>query len=114
MVKFVVVDELTPLLSRKATGKMKLITVNYDRFESGIGVVEDRHDILQDFPDVFSEYIGPLPGSMQLALKPDAEPILCPPKRLPIELRDKIKEELDRLIEKGVVEERQTNLGWLS
>ena len=112
MVKFVAVqEELTPLLSRKAAEKM---TVNYDKFESVSGLVEDRHDTLQDFPDVFSEYIGALPVSVQLTLKPDAEPILCPQKRLPIELRDKVKEEPESLFETGVLEERQTNLGWLS
>ena len=52
-VRFVVVEEeLTPLLSRKAAEKMKLLTVNYDTFESVSGVVEGKHDILQDFPDV--------------------------------------------------------------
>ena len=35
MIKFVVVEEeLTLLLSRKAAEKMKLITVNYDKFQS--------------------------------------------------------------------------------
>ena len=68
MIKFVVVEEeLTLLLSRKAAGKMKLITVNYDKFESvskgggGAGRgVEDKHDTPQDFP-------GALPGSVQLS-----------------------------------------------
>ena len=104
MVKFVVVEEeLTPLLSRKAAEKMNLITVNYDKFESVSGVVEDKPDILQDFPDVFSDSIGTLPGSVQLTLKPDTEPVLRPPKRLPIELRDQTKQELDRLVLKGVL-----------
>ena len=104
MVKFVVVEEeLTPLLSRKAPEKMNLITVNYDKFESVSGVVEDKPDILQDFPDVFSDSIGTLPGSVQLTLKPDTEPVLRPPKRLPIELRDQTKQELDRLVLKGVL-----------
>ena len=66
---------------------MKLIAVNYNKFESVIGVVEDKNDTLQYFSDVFSEHIGTLPGSLQLTLKPDAEPICCPPKRLPIQLR---------------------------
>ena len=95
MVKFVVVEEEpTPLLSRKAAEKMTLITVNYDKFESVSGVVEDRHDTLQDFPDVFSEYIGALPGSVQLTLKPDAEPILCPQKDYPLNYGIKLKKNL--------------------
>ena len=53
MIKFVVVEEeLTLLLSRKAAEKMKLITVNYDKFQSVSGVVEDTHDTQQDLkPD---------------------------------------------------------------
>ena len=66
---------------------MKLITVHYNKFESVSGEFEDKHDPLQDFPDVFSEDIGTLPGSLQLTLKPDAEPICYPHKRLPIQLR---------------------------
>ena len=66
---------------------MKLITAHYNKFESVSGEFEYKHDPLQDFPDVFSEDIGTLPGSLQLTLKPDAEPICYPHKRLPIQLR---------------------------
>ena len=39
MIKYVVVEEeLTLLLSRKAAENMKLITVNYDKFQSVSGV----------------------------------------------------------------------------
>ena len=79
MIKFVVVEEeLTLLLSRKAAEKMKLITVNYDKFQSvrggggGGGGVEDQHDTPQDF-------LGA---------------ICCLSKRLPIELRGKVKKNL--------------------
>ena len=77
MIKFVVVEEeLTLLLSRKAAEKMKLMTVNYDKFQSvsegGGGRVEDKHDTPQDFPGA----------------------ICCLSKRLPIELRGKVKKNL--------------------
>ena len=75
MIKFVVVEEeLTLLLSRKAAEKMKLITVNYDKFQSvsGGGEVEDKNDTPQDFPGA----------------------ICCLSKRLPIELRGKVKKNL--------------------
>ena len=77
MIKFVVVEEeLTLLLSRKAAEKMKLTTVNYDKFQSvsggGRGEVEDKNDTPQDFPGA----------------------ICCLSKRLPIELRGKVKKNL--------------------
>ena len=60
MIKFVVVEEELILpLSCKAAEKMKLITVNYDKFESVSGVVENKHDTSQDFS-------GALNGSVQL------------------------------------------------
>ena len=87
MVKFVVVEEeLIPLLSRKAAEKMNLITVNYNKFEN-----------------VFNGDVGTFPGSVRLTLKPDAEPILRPPKRLLIELKEPVKLELERLVDVGVL-----------
>ena len=74
MIKFVVVEEEL-LLSRKAAEKMKLITVNYDEFQSvsgGGGGVEGKQDTPQDFPGA----------------------ICCLSKRLPIKLRGKVKKNL--------------------
>ena len=65
MIKFVVVEEeLTLLLLRKAAEKMKLITVNYDKFESVGGVVEDKHDTQQD--------LKPEPSKVESILKPES------------------------------------------
>ena len=81
MVKSVVVEAaLSPLLSRRAAEKMKMITVNYDKFKSVCGVAEAKHDIFQDFPDVLNDGVGTLSGSARLTMKPDAEPLLLPPK----------------------------------
>jgi len=77
-------------------------------------VVEGKHDILQGFPDVFSGGIGTLPGSVRLTLKPDAEPILRPPKRLPIELQDQVKQELDRLVGAGVLTPVDEPTDWVN
>ena len=65
MVKFFVVEEdLTPLLSRKAAEKMELITVNYERFESVNGVMTSS-DIFRHYPDIFNGDVGTLPGSVR-------------------------------------------------
>ena len=60
-----------PLLSHQAAEKMKVAKVNYNKFESVSGVVEYKHDTLQDFPGMSSGDIGTLPGSVQLTLKAD-------------------------------------------
>ena len=57
--------------------------------------------IFRRYPDIFNGDVGTLPGSVRLTLKPDAAPILRPPKRLPIELKDPVKQELDRLVKAG-------------
>ena len=114
MVKFVAVEEdLTPLLSRKAAEKMELITVNYERFESVNGVMTSS-DILGRYEDIFNGDVGTLPGSVRLTLKPDATPILCPPKRVPIELTDSVKQELGRLVKAGVLAPVDESTDWMS
>ena len=114
MVKFAVVDkQLTPLLSRKAAEKMNLIIDNYDQFEHVNGVV-DSTDILDEFPDIFNGDIGTLPGSVRLTLNSDVEPILCPPKRLPIELKEPVKLELDRLDTAGVLTPVDEPTDWVN
>ena len=60
-------------------------------------------DILRRYADIFNADVGTLPGSVQLTLKPDAEPILRPSKRLPIELKDTVKQERYRLVKAGVL-----------
>ncbi|KAK3752443.1 hypothetical protein QZH41_003511 [Actinostola sp. cb2023] len=96
--KFVVLDEeLTPLLSRKAAEKMGLITVNYEQFQS----VKSKEGKLNgkamlQFPDLFNDeiQIGTLPGEVKLTLIEDATSVVCPPKRLPVEVKDQLKQSL--------------------
>ena len=113
MVRFVVDEQLTSLLSRKAAEKMNLIIVNYDQFEHVDGVV-DSTDILDEFTDIFNGGIGTLPGSVRLTLNPDVEPILRLPKRLPIELKEPVKLELDWLVTAGVLTPVDEPTDWVN
>ncbi|KXJ17262.1 hypothetical protein AC249_AIPGENE8700 [Exaiptasia diaphana] len=93
--KFVVVDEeLAPLLSRKAAERMGLITVNYDQFESvnTVNAIFPKQ-ITDQFPDLFDDQIGSFPGTVKLTLKEGAQPVICPPKRIPLEEIDNVKAE---------------------
>ena len=87
-----------PLLSHQAAEKMKVAKVNYNKFESVSGVVEYKHDTIQDFPGMSSGDIGTLPGSVQLTLKADKKQFVAHQKYFPFNY-----EERDRLVDTGVL-----------
>ncbi|KAK2720060.1 hypothetical protein QYM36_004089 [Artemia franciscana] len=59
--------------------------------------------ILDEYKDVF-EGVGKLPGKCKIRLKEGAVPTVQPPKRVPNALQQKLKEELDCLESKGIIE----------
>ena len=91
-VEYVIVDgdELTPLLSRKAAERMKLITVNYENFEMESAISRSSTT------DVFDGKFGSLLGDkIHLALEPVAEPVVRPPRTLPESLNSSMKDETE-------------------
>ena len=95
-VDYVVVEDnsYTPLLSRRAAESMGLVTVNYNAFD----VCTVKSDEIQsEFPFVFDEKLGSLPGGpAHLTLEADPEPVIRPPRTLPESLKDSVLSELNR------------------
>jgi len=136
-VDYVVVDEeLTPLLSRRAAEKMKLITVNYDNFESvrtvsAPSIESSSHtespylstvpssststELTELFSDVFDGKLGALPGGkVDLTLAPNTEPVVRPARTLPESLNTTVKAELDRLEDSGVIIKVDKPTDWVN
>ena len=91
----VVKEDLTPLLGLNATQKMKLLTVHKENF---INVVENANDDLTaNYADVFNKGLGTLPGKVRLQVDPDCKPVILPARKVPVSVREKFKEELQRL-----------------
>ena len=88
---------------------MKLIKINYVKFESVSGVVEYKHDNLQDFPDMSSGDLGTLPGSLQLTLKADKKHFVAHQKYCPLNY-----EERDRLVDIGVLAQVDEPTVWVN
>ena len=119
-VDYVIVDgdELTPLLSRKAAERIKLITVNYENFEMASAVYGSsttRTLSVEDYPDVFDGKLGSLPGDkIHLTLEPNAEPVVKTPRALPESLNCSVKVELDRLEHTGVIVKVDQPTDWVN
>ena len=108
----VVKEDFTPILSRHSAEKMKLITVNYDEFHSVnkivVGPVQDQ------YPELFDGELGTLPGDVHLQVDPTISPVVCPPRRLPVSLKNDVKWKLADMVKRGVIEKVEEPSDWVS
>jgi hypothetical protein len=118
--EFEVVDsDVKPLLSAETCQKLQFLQV----------LVNDKHDIdtvvheemsvnacsniFQEYADVF-EGIGCLEGSYHIEIDPSAKPIIHPPRRVPVTLKDSLKKELDRMVKEEIVAPVNDPTDWVS
>ncbi len=104
-VEFIVVEEFTPLLGKRASEQMGLITVNYENISNVCDL---------SMYDVFSEELGTLPGKVHLTLEENVKPVAISSCRMPINLKTKIKQKLDEMTEQGVIAQVDDPTEWVS
>ena len=78
--------------------------------------VEDtelRTKILHEYGDVFKG-IGCLEGTYKITVDPDIQPVIHPPRRVPISIRDDLKTELDNLVEQGIISPVSYPTDWVN
>ena len=111
-IEFTIVSEnLTPLIGYRAAEQMGLLTVNAENFDriSTVSVLN-----LDDYQDVFNGKLGTLPGEVSLKTDESIRPVIMPSRRVPLALRPKLKEELDKMTESGVIMPIDEPTQWLS
>ena len=101
-VRFLIVKEsLTPLLGLNATEKMGLLTVHKENF---VSVVENlENDLANNYPNVFDNSLGKLPGKVHLQVDPACQPVILPARKVPVSVKEKFKAELKRLQDLKVI-----------
>ena len=114
----VVKEDLTPLLGSKACQAMNLITVNDENFNRVAAVHVKQDPKLKqpedNYAEVFNNELGRIPGEVHFECNPDVEPTILPPRRLPHAIKPKVKAELDRLVDKEVIEPVEGPTQWVS
>ena len=124
-IEFVVVpDTLTPLIGARTAQQMGLITVHEDKFFSVAPPERERkpkikkivttEQLITHHADVFSKELGTLHGTVHLQVDENAEPTITPARRVPTALKEKYKEELDRLEKLGVLATVDEPTPWVS
>lgn len=108
---FVIENLARPLLGLPALTASHLVEP-MDEINT-LGEKEDPEKIFKNpFPKVFTG-LGRLEGNDQMRLKENAVPYALPtPRRVPIPLSEKVKEELKRMEEMGVISKMEKPTEW--
>uniref|UniRef100_A0A8C2EQ68 Gypsy retrotransposon integrase-like protein 1 n=1 Tax=Cyprinus carpio TaxID=7962 RepID=A0A8C2EQ68_CYPCA len=70
-------------------------------------------ELKEQYPDQFDK-IGSFSGTAKLILKESANPFIDPPRKCSIHIKDKLQDELNRLVDQGVLRKVEEHTDWCS
>jgi hypothetical protein len=121
--EFVVIEgNYTPIIGARAAQQMNLIVVQRHNIlqvnaketaEDPNQHVLTKEDVLHDYHDVFNG-LGKMDGKLHLEVDSSAQPVIMPPRRVPIAVKGKLKDELKRLEDMGVIAKQEAPTLWVS
>ena len=113
LIDFTIVDgNFAPLLGLETAQKMKLLVVQTQNI---LSIREDtlscdaekptftRDAVISEYSDVFGEELGQMDGKVHLETDPNVAPAVMPPRRVPVALKEDLKNKLDRLTQRKVI-----------
>lgn len=105
---FIVIDTDTtvPILGRDSCAKMNLVKRIYS-------ITDEKQIFLDKYKDLF-EGLGRFPQKLDLIIRKDAVPIARPPRRIPLTIKERVKEALDKLSFSKIIEPVNDPSEWVS
>ena len=111
--EFFIAETPGPIIMGKKTSQiLRIITINsmsemtirvmHNITQETVGI-PDKESLLELYPDRFMG-LGKFPGKYHIDMKPDAEPVIRPPRRYPIHLKGEIEAEITGMLEMDVLE----------
>lgn len=117
ILRFVVVSfEAQPLLSLKSSeelGIVKILNCDQETVAAVSKKSVTRSYILTEYSDVFSG-LGKLKGKYKIAVDENVNPVVHPPRKVPVALRDELKLTLDQLVKDEIIEPVTKPTEWVS
>ena len=102
------------ILGLKDALKLELITIHPDVHEIEDIPKDIPPDIYAEYKDLFSDLPGKLPVTHKMKLNPDVEPVIRPPRRVPVAMKSRIKAELDKMEANGIIQKVTEPTEWVS
>ena len=115
-VEFVIVEDgFAPLLGVETAQKMNLLVVQHQNIlqpdHQNTEIIEEQ--VLAEYADLFKG-LGKIEGKLHLEVDETVPPVVMPPRRVPVAVTGKLREELDRLESLGVLEKEDKPTQWVS
>lgn len=113
---FVAESDGPAIVGLPSSRALRLVTVNCmikQEPPQSIQSIKSREDLKSQYPDRF-EGIGKFPNKYRITLKDDAQPVVHPPRKYPIQLKDELKTELDKMEELGIITPVTEPTDWVS
>ena len=107
--KLIVIDKDGPtLLGRDILSRLEILPKEINNIQKhGKQESQFKMDIKNQFPKLFSSGLGTYKGQkFSLEIDDNIKPVYCKPRTVPYTLRNKVDEELDRLIDEKVITPR--------
>ena len=115
---YVVPRHKQPILGAAACQLMNLLTVrtenilvNDTKFHEP-GIIT-REYLIRTYEDIFKGY-GKLDGTVHLETDPDVQPVRLLLRKLPIAVKEKVRIELERMTEAGIITPVSKPTSWIS
>ena len=103
-----------PLLGLKDALRLKLIKLHPEVYELEEQQPGIPPDIQEKYGSLFSDLPGTIPIVYKMKLKPDAQPVIRPPRKVPIAKKDRIKQELEKMEKNGIICKVTEATEWVS
>lgn len=79
-----------------------------------VSVEQSCKQLMSEYSDVVKEGIGCIPGEYEIKMDTSVTPVIHAPRSVPVALRQKVKEELDRMEEAGIIQKVTEPTPWVS
>lgn len=101
----VVKHDVQPIIGLKDSVRMKLVSFSKEVYQVDTDQDETlAQKVFHEYTDLFKDEVGDLPVPYSMKLTPNVSPVVNPPRRVPVPMQKRVKEELQRMQALGVIE----------
>lgn len=111
-IEFQVIEQNAPTILGSGTCQKVGLVQRMYKLDKPINTV-DNSDIKKEYSDLF-QGIGHLPGKHKIHIDSNITPVVHPPRRIPISMRDKVKNELSRMVKEGIIKKVKKPTSWVN